>query len=126
MRVIKPEGDLELIVLLRHGHLVVRVHIAVDEEVSGVQCSSLLSERCVFDTCQVLKQPNTIPVVVSMKITWRQRSRLSDPVNMPDPIHIRSESVQKHWPEAGRMILAHQLASGPHPFGQILTQSAGT
>jgi len=37
MRVIKPEGDLELVVLLRHGHLVVRVLIAVDEEVRGVQ-----------------------------------------------------------------------------------------
>ena len=40
--------------------------------------------------------------------------------NMPDPIHIRSGSDGKHWPEAGRMILAHQLASGPDPFGQML------
>ena len=28
----------------------------------------------------------------------------------------------KHWPEAGRMILAHRLASVPDPFGQNLTQ----
>ena len=43
---------------------------------------------------------------------------------MPDPIRIRSGSAGKHWPEAGRMILAHWLASGPDPFGQNLTQSA--
>ena len=47
-------------------------------------------------------------------------------VNMPDPIRIRSGSAGKHWPEAGRMILAHRLASGPDPFGQNLTQSAKT
>ena len=44
---------------------------------------------------------------------------------MPDPIRIRSGSGGKHWPEAGRMIHAHRLASGgPDPFGQNLTQSA--
>ena len=48
------------------------------------------------------------------------------PVNMPDSIRIRSGSAGKHWPEAGRMILAHRLASGPNPFGQNLTQSART
>ena len=48
------------------------------------------------------------------------------PVNMPDPILIRSGSGGKHWPEAGRKILAHRLASGPDPFGQKLTQSAST
>ena len=36
---------------------------------------------------------------------------------MPDPIRIRSGSAGKPWPEAGRMILAHRLASGPDPFG---------
>ena len=46
------------------------------------------------------------------------------PVNMPDPIHTRSGSAGKHWPEAGRMIVAHWLTSGPDPFGQNLTQSA--
>ena len=45
---------------------------------------------------------------------------------MPDPIRIRSGSAGKHWPEAGRMILAHWLVSGPDPFGQNLTQSART
>ena len=45
---------------------------------------------------------------------------------MPDPIRIRYGSAGKHWPEAGRMILAHRLASGPDPFGQNLTQSART
>ena len=40
------------------------------------------------------------------------------PVKMPDPIHIRSGSTEKHWPEASPIILAHRLASGPDPFGQ--------
>ena len=35
------------------------------------------------------------------------------PVNMPDPIRIRSGSGGTHWPEVGRMILAHRLTSGP-------------
>ena len=43
---------------------------------------------------------------------------------MLDPIRIRSGSAGQHWPEADRMILSHWLASGPDPFGQILTQSA--
>ena len=43
------------------------------------------------------------------------------PINMPDPIRIRSGLGGKHWPEAGRMISAHRLASGPDPFGQNLT-----
>ena len=47
-------------------------------------------------------------------------------VNMPDPIRIRSGSAGKHWREAGRMIFAHWLASGPDPFDQNLTQSART
>ena len=37
-----------------------------------------------------------------------------------------SRPTQKHWPEASPMILAHQLASGPGPFGPNLTQSART
>ena len=45
---------------------------------------------------------------------------------MPDPIRIRSGSAGKRWPEAGRMIPAHRLASGPDPFGQNLAQSART
>ena len=48
------------------------------------------------------------------------------PVNMPDPIRIRSRLTGKHWPDAGQMILAHWLASGPDPFGHNLTQSART
>ena len=48
------------------------------------------------------------------------------PVNMPDPIRTRAGSSGKHWPEVGRMILAHWLASGPDPFGQNLAQSART
>ena len=39
---------------------------------------------------------------------------------------MRSGSAGKHWPEAGRMIFAHRLASGPDPFGQNLTQSTRT
>ena len=45
---------------------------------------------------------------------------------MPDPIRIRVGSARKHWPQAGRMFLAHWLASGPDPFGQNLTQSVRT
>ena len=45
---------------------------------------------------------------------------------MPDPIRIPSGSAGKQWPEAGRMILAHRLASGPDPSGQNLTRSART
>ena len=46
---------------------------------------------------------------------------------MPDLIRIWSGSGGKHWPEAGRVILAlHTLASGPDPFVQNLTQSART
>ena len=37
------------------------------------------------------------------------------PVNMPDLIRIWSRLAQKHWPEAGPIILAHRLASGPDP-----------
>ena len=48
------------------------------------------------------------------------------PVSMPDPIRIRAGSAGKHWPEAGRMILVHWLASGPDPFGQNLTPSGRT
>ena len=51
---------------------------------------------------------------------------ISITVNMLDPIRIRSGLAGKHWPEAGRMILAHRLASGPDPFGQNVTQSART
>ena len=54
-------------------------------------------------------------------------------VNMPDPFRIRSGSAWKRGPEAGRLILAHQFASGPDlfgqnldPFGQNLIQSAKT
>ena len=45
---------------------------------------------------------------------------------MPDPIRIRAGSTGMHWPEAGRVILVHRLASGPDAFGQNLTQSART
>ena len=51
---------------------------------------------------------------------------LNNPVNMPDPNHIRSGAVRNQWPEVGAMILAHRLSSGPDPFGQNLTQSART
>ena len=48
------------------------------------------------------------------------------PGNMPDLIHVRSGSALKRWPETGRVILAHRLASGPDLFGPHLTQSVGT
>ena len=49
----------------------------------------------------------------------------SFPVNMPDPISIRSGSAGKRWPEAGRMFLAHRLyfRTGSS-LAQNLTQSA--
>ena len=50
----------------------------------------------------------------------------NNPVNMQDPIRIRSGSAGKQRPEADPMILAHRLASGPDLFGQNLTQSART
>ena len=50
----------------------------------------------------------------------------SDPVNLPDPIRIRSGSAPKLLPEAGRVIIAHRLVSGPDPSGPNLTQSART
>ena len=50
----------------------------------------------------------------------------SCPVNMPDRIRLWARSVGKPWPEAGRMILAHCLTSGPDPFGPSLAQSART
>ena len=56
----------------------------------------------------------------------RKTDHLDRLVNMPDPIRIPSGSALKHWPEAGRMIFGHWLASGPNPFGQNLTQSART
>ena len=46
--------------------------------------------------------------------------------HMPDPIRILAGSVWKRWPEAGRMILAHWLTSGPDPFGHNLAQSTRT
>ena len=45
---------------------------------------------------------------------------------MLDFIYIWSRLAWKHWPEMGQMILAHQLASRPDPFGQNRTQSART
>ena len=50
---------------------------------------------------------------------WRGGGCGNPPVNMPDPIRIRAGSAGKHWPEAGRMIPAHRLASGPDPFGLL-------
>ena len=47
-------------------------------------------------------------------------------VNMLDPVCMRYRSAQKRWPEAGLIIPAHWLASGPDSFGQNLTRSAKT
>ena len=46
-----------------------------------------------------------------------------NPINMPDPIHVQSRSAQKHWLEAGSVILAHWLASGPDLFDLNLSMS---
>ena len=56
VNLVESEGDLELVVLLCHGHLVVVVHVAVVEDVRCLQGSFFLSERCGFNTCQILKQ----------------------------------------------------------------------
>ena len=58
------------------------------------------------------------------KQTKNKQTVTTFPINMPDPIRIRSGSARKHWPETGRISLAHRLASGPDPFCQNLTQSA--
>ena len=47
----------------------------------------------------------------------------SCPENMQDPIQIWPRLAGKHWPEVGRMILAHRLAFRPDPFGQNLTRN---
>ena len=69
-----------------------------------------------------------LPTVQSNLYSLNQTGRLARPipVNVPDPIRIRAGSPGKHWPETGRMTLAHWLASGPDPFGQNLAQSART
>ena len=54
--VVEAEGDLELVVLLRHGHFVVRVLVTVVEDLGGFQRSSLLSEGCLLNAFQILKQ----------------------------------------------------------------------
>ena len=66
-------------------------------------------------------------------ITAQAACSSTNPVSMPDPIRIWSQSARKQWPEAGRIILAHRLASRPnrnllyyYPSGQNLTQSART
>ena len=64
-------------------------------------------------------------IAVSAAVLGRVTTRTASTpgsLNMPDPIRNRYGSAQKHWPEAGRMILAHWLASGPDPFGPNLTQ----
>ena len=59
----EAEGDLELVVLLGQRHLIVSVRITVVENVSETQISSLLSERFVSDTGQVLKQTVAMEIV---------------------------------------------------------------
>ena len=66
------------------------------------------------------------PLANAVSPTVLQSNGICSPVNTLDLICIRSRSGGKHWPEVGRMILAHRLASGPDPFGQNLTQSART
>ena len=58
-------------------------------------------------------------------VGWLDGQAAAYPVNTPDPICIQS-SARKHWPEVGRMSLAHWLAFGPDPFSPNLTQSART
>ena len=77
----------------------------------------------------VAQRPVHCAFAVSAAVLGRVTTRTASTpgsLNMPDPIRIRYGSAQKHWPEAGRMILAHWLASGPDPFGPNLTQSART
>ena len=58
------------------------------------------------------------------KYLWLEQ--IINPANMLHPISIQAGSAGKHWPEAGRMILARWPASGWDPFGQNLTQPAKT
>ena len=65
-----------------------------------------------------------LPTGLNAKVTCRQCITYQETCCIW--LYIWSRSTQKHWPEAGRMNLAHQLASGPNPFGQNQTQSART
>ena len=68
------------------------------------------------------RERETVRQSVSDRDRDTKKFEYRSPVNMPDPIRIRSGLVWKHWPEAGRMVLAHRLASRSDLFGQSLTQ----
>ena len=97
-------------------------------EFSGVSFTELFhafSLDC-FQGCIAHKTGGLVQLFVYSVSHGSGNFWITFPVNMPDPTRIRSGSAGKHWPEAGRMILAHWLASGPDPFGQNLTQSDRT
>ena len=66
--VVEAEGDLEVVVLFRHGHLVVGVHVPVPEDVGGLQRPLQLSERGALDTRQVLKQTVTVRTLLTIGV----------------------------------------------------------
>ena len=64
--------------------------------------------------------------LVHFWLSWFPQQALSSFATPQHCIRIRPGSAGKHWPEVGRMIIAHRLASGPDPSGQNMTQSART
>ena len=78
----------------------------------GAQTNEKLQRICRCEHCKVeCKHANILR---------------NNPVNILDPIRVRSGSAGKHLPEAGRMIFLYCPASGLDPFGPNLTQSVRT
>ena len=89
-----------------------------------VKCTKLLVVSCLVSSAIIIeavcrRTECTVPCQGNMLYTQHI------PRNMPDLICIWSRLAQKHWPEAGPIILAHRLLLDRihHPFGQNLTVS---
>ena len=97
-----------------------------------MQCASLCVEERGFSggvgvgEGSAAEEQTTIHIVMDPVQGLALEMPEACPVNMLDLVHIRAGLAGKHWPEAGRMIPAHWLSSGPDPFGRNLAQSART
>ena len=92
-----------------------KVSILTVAAVPQLDAAKVPSTLHIPKKCHHLSTLSTTTTAVHQHSVWS--AFYNTPVNMTDPIRIRSGSAGKHWPEAGRMILAHRLASGPDPFG---------
>ena len=93
-----------------------------------IKLTKLINMEAIYSLCLCVSEPAVTDLILP---PWSAKLIINFfcsvfPVNVPDLICIRSRTAQKHWPEVGRMFLAHRLASGPDPFDQNLTQSART